>query len=221
MGYATAKARCTSCHDPHGSNTPGLLFDHTHPPVAAGDCTVCHDGPTSRTPFALKQAGVALCAGCHGKMLSTTLARRRLHQPVAEGACLACHAPHGSREPALLRTGMVATCGGCHEDTIERQRSSRTRHPPIAGGQCTLCHEAHASDFPLLSKTQTPHAKCRECHSGENHGHQLSAAQHPRNVNVPMDCMSCHSPHGTEFDHLLPVANKEQLCVRCHISRGN
>jgi predicted CXXCH cytochrome family protein len=221
MGYPTSKARCTGCHDPHGSNTPGMLWDHVHPPVAAGQCGACHEGPTSRTPLAVKQVGMALCGGCHAKMASATLARTRLHQPVAEGACLACHAPHGSRERGLLKAGMVATCGDCHEDTIDRQRSTPRKHPPVAEGRCTLCHEPHASDFPLLFTTPSQETTCRRCHSGEGHGHQLSARQHPRNPNLPMDCMSCHRAHGTRYDHLLPVAKRDQLCVRCHVTREN
>jgi predicted CXXCH cytochrome family protein len=185
--------------------------------VAAGQCDACHGDATK--PVALKQAGAALCRECHAKTVSTMLERSRLHLPFAEGACLACHDPHGSRESGLLRADMVTTCGACHEDTIAEQRASLVRHAPMKSGRCTLCHEAHAADLPLLFTASTQYRLCRGCHSGEGHPHQLSAPQHPRNANVPMTCVSCHLPHGAANDHLLPVPKKEQLCIRCHVSR--
>ena len=62
MKYPVAKASCTSCHDPHGSNQPALLLNSVHAPVASRTCNVCHEAPTSATPFATKRSRLSSSA---------------------------------------------------------------------------------------------------------------------------------------------------------------
>jgi len=35
---------CTTCHEPHASETKNLMLAAQHPPYADGDCSVCHQG---------------------------------------------------------------------------------------------------------------------------------------------------------------------------------
>ena len=70
MGYPVAKARCTSCHDPHGSNQRGMLMNTVHPPVAKQMCAQCHEPATSPTALKTKAQGGQLCRGCHAQRIT-------------------------------------------------------------------------------------------------------------------------------------------------------
>ncbi|MFL5369194.1 MAG: cytochrome c3 family protein, partial [Myxococcales bacterium] len=219
-GYEVSGARCTGCHDPHGSPRKALLSGHVHEPVAKGDCAACHEPATSGAPLAVKKAGADLCRDCHQSMLAKVFARSRLHGPVAEGACLSCHTPHASKDRGLLTKAVAAGCAGCHPDTIERQRRSPLQHGPLRDGLCTKCHDPHASDVPLLLVTRSPYQLCRPCHTTQGHKHIVGSTRDPRNPNLKLECPSCHRAHDTGYGNLLPVAKLEHLCVNCHRTKG-
>jgi predicted CXXCH cytochrome family protein len=156
QGYPVAKARCTSCHDPHGSDKRGMLYARVHPPVAKAMCSQCHDSPGSANPLRTRSQGLSLCRGCHAQKVAQFLDKARVHRPLLEGAaCLSCHGPHASREAGLLRGEPVAVCGACHADTIRRQEISPTKHAPVRDGKCTACHDPHSSDLRSSSSRRT------------------------------------------------------------------
>jgi len=59
---------------------------------------------------------------------------------------------------------------------------------------------------------------CGACHDWQNHAnHPMGAGyQDPRNLNLQLDCLSCHRAHGTEYEHMLPYSTTTELCTKCH-----
>jgi predicted CXXCH cytochrome family protein len=196
-----------------------MLYERVHPPVAKGMCAQCHEPATSKTPFQTRQAGAALCRGCHAQKLNEMLGKAHLHQPVMEGAaCLNCHTAHASRSPGLLRADPVALCGRCHADTIARQANSPTPHGPVREGMCTSCHDPHASDVAQLFVQADNVQLCGTCHDYQTHStHPIGDKRvDPRNKNLTLSCLSCHRAHGTEYKRMMPYAKQTDLCTKCH-----
>ncbi len=65
MNFPVANANCVMCHNPHGSDRKGILYNNVHKPVAEKMCTQCHEGPGAPEPLKLKKPGYELCRGCH------------------------------------------------------------------------------------------------------------------------------------------------------------
>mgnify|MGYP002397709178 CR=1 FL=1 len=219
MGYPVQKARCTSCHDPHGSSTGALLADNVHEPISKKMCNQCHNEANSATPFALKKEGYELCQSCHYEMVNDTFSKNRQHWPMLDKTgCINCHSPHATAEPGLLRAPMLELCGSCHADTVARQERSQTAHPPIAQGECTTCHNAHASDNLFLFNETSTIEVCAQCHDWQTHStHPIGEeVRDPRNKNNTLQCLSCHRTHGTEYKHFLHFPDVQALCVQCH-----
>ena len=135
MNYPVAKARCTSCHDPHGSSKPGILWTNVHYPVANKMCNQCHLDASSPDALKIKRPGFELCRGCHADMVNETFGKNRIHWPLLDKvSCLNCHNPHAARQNALLKETMKTLCNSCHQDTARRQEKSLTKHKPIQEG---------------------------------------------------------------------------------------
>ncbi len=222
-GYPVAESKCTSCHDPHGSNAGGMLWATVHKPVVNKMCNQCHNQPTAANALELKQEGAELCRACHSTMLNEMVLKDRLHWPIADGvSCRHCHSPHASSEAALLPAKPVAVCGECHADTIARQERSVAKHAPIEEGDCTACHSPHSSDHAFLLASGDTNELCGTCHEWESH------STHPigedvidqRNVNLSLDCSSCHRSHGSEHQYFAPLDPASELCVDCHEELG-
>jgi predicted CXXCH cytochrome family protein len=219
-GYPVQEGRCSSCHDPHGSNTAGILFDNVHDPVMERDCDECHGKATSSSPFALKDAGFELCEGCHYETVVEAFNQTRVHWPVVDKmGCVNCHAPHASSEDGLLKKPMLEVCGSCHSDTVARQDRSQTEHPPIAEGECGECHSPHGSDNLFILNEASSIELCEACHEWQTHStHPIGEdVLDPRNPNITLECLSCHRTHGTEYEHLLYFDTTDEMCVQCHI----
>ena len=84
MGYPVAKSNCSSCHDPHGSGSRGILWGNAHQPVANKMCNQCHLDPSSPDALKTRKAGYDLCRGCHNTQMNETLGRNRVHWPVVD-----------------------------------------------------------------------------------------------------------------------------------------
>lgn len=221
QNYPVGKSRCTSCHDPHGSSQPGILWAQVHSPVAKKMCNQCHLESASPDALKVKKPGFELCRGCHSNMVNETFGRNRIHWPVVEKAsCQNCHAPHASRQDALLRDPMKTLCNSCHQDTARRQEASVTKHKPIQDGACSKCHRPHSSDLVSLLDNTNVINLCGSCHAWMKH------SSHPigdnvvdsRNRNLSLDCLSCHRSHGTEFKYFAYFNTKMDLCVQCHVT---
>lgn len=219
MRYPVAKASCISCHDPHGSSQPALLLDSVHPPVSNRTCTQCHDAPDSATPFATKRAGFELCRGCHDEMVTATLAKPRLHWPVADRhGCANCHNPHASKHANLLKSATATLCRECHADTSRRIAAVSVSHAPVQEGTCTACHAPHGASGVYLVDQPSVIELCGTCHDYSQHtSHPIGdTAVDQRNKNLRVDCLSCHSGHGTDNKHMLLAPTNVELCTPCH-----
>jgi predicted CXXCH cytochrome family protein len=218
--YPVEKARCSSCHDPHGSNTAGILYDNVHEPVSDRECGECHGNASAASPFALKDSGFEICEGCHYETVADAFNKKRIHWPVVdEVGCINCHAPHASPEDALLKAPMLVVCGSCHADTVARQEQSRAEHPPIADGECNECHSPHGSDNLFFANEASYLELCEACHEWQTHStHPIGEKiVDPRNGNISVQCLSCHRTHGTEYERLLHFETTNDMCVQCHI----
>jgi predicted CXXCH cytochrome family protein len=217
--YPVARARCTSCHDPHGSDRGGILYTNVHKPVANKQCIQCHNAPTSSNPFATKKQGIDQCKGCHVSTVNGIFSKNHLHWPVVSKAgCISCHNPHASSEKGLLKGSISAVCGGCHEDTLARLETSAVKHQPVKEGKCTTCHSAHSSDNVFNLQQPTIIDLCGSCHDWQKHStHPIGdKIRDPRNRNLSVQCLSCHRSHGTENKNMIYFAQISEMCTQCH-----
>ncbi len=219
MGYPVESSRCTSCHDVHGSNRKGLLYNTVHKPVREKKCSKCHMGANSATPLKTKLDGRALCEFCHKETVAETVGKTNVHWPVLGGeGCTNCHSPHASPTSGLLRGTATETCGRCHADSIARQKNSETSHEPVADGECATCHTPHGSDNLFYLVEESPSEMCAECHDWQTHVSHPSGEEiiDPRDKNLRVDCVSCHRTHGSEFKHFTHYEYDKVLCLQCH-----
>lgn len=219
MNYPVATAKCTGCHDPHGSDQPGILYNNVHKPVASRLCNQCHDEPTSPTPLKVKKEGYELCRGCHNTMMAQALDKKQIHWPVlSKEGCLSCHSPHAAPRKGLLKGEQLVLCGKCHADTLQRQAKSVTKHEPVMTGMCTSCHDPHSANSQFITKEATTIELCGTCHDWMKHStHPIGdKVRDPRNKNLTVQCLSCHRAHGTDFKNMLPFPSTSELCVECH-----
>jgi predicted CXXCH cytochrome family protein len=219
MNYPVANANCTGCHDPHGSDMPGILYNNVHSPVASRMCNQCHDESTSPNPLKIKKEGYELCRGCHNKMLVGVFDKNQIHWPLlSKRGCLSCHSPHAAPRKGLLKADQITLCGKCHADTIERQIKSVTKHEPVMSGKCTSCHDPHSSSSQYLFKEPTIIDQCGKCHDWMTHStHPIgNKVRDPRNKNLSLQCLSCHRAHGSEYKDMFPFPSTTDLCIECH-----
>jgi DmsE family decaheme c-type cytochrome len=219
MNYPVATASCTSCHDPHGSDQPALMLNSVHAPVTSRTCNQCHEGPSSPTPFETKRVGYELCMGCHAEMVNATMAKGHLHWPVADQkGCVHCHNPHASKHGSLLKADSTDLCRTCHADTVARIAALQVKHQPVSDGMCVTCHAPHGAEGAYLVDQPSIVALCTTCHDYEQHSaHPIGEqAIDPRNKNLRVDCLSCHTAHGGEHKWMLRSASNVELCTQCH-----
>ncbi|HKY34245.1 MAG TPA: cytochrome c3 family protein [Candidatus Polarisedimenticolia bacterium] len=204
-------ASCLACHAPHASASAGLLRREVHAPMQEGgsSCAGCH-APTGESPFALSAPGDELCLTCHDDPRAAAPAGSgaRVHAPAAQGECSACHDPHASDGPGLLRKKERDLCAGCHQ---EASRAAAAKHPHAPAAEaCSGCHLPHAGGAGLL-KAAVP-ALCEGCHAEVK---TQAARAHPHPPAAQGECLTCHDPHGSDFEGALAGAPAE-LCGGCH-----
>lgn len=198
---------------PTAVSTPRILF---HGSAFPDHCAGCHD---IEIPAAQVRKGASVeqfCAPCHTPLVS----QASKHFPAAEWDCTACHDPGARPKFSLYADTDFATkaCLGCHGDIEEMVEKSPIPHPP-AGDRCGSCHDPHGSTERrlLVGGVRTI---CTSCHEGADKPHPV--ANHPVETVVmpseaarPLDCASCHRPHGASIPKLLASARKD-LCKNCH-----
>jgi predicted CXXCH cytochrome family protein len=220
LGYPVGEARCTSCHDPHGSGVGGILHDNVHEPIRNKMCRQCHADAGAADPLELRGEGLSLCRGCHADLINEALLADRVHWPVVDDrACLNCHAAHASSEPKLLVEPTKQLCEECHRDVLQvGGKPASVTHAPVEQGSCASCHEPHASQNAFLLVERQGSELCGACHEWRNHtAHPLGPeVVDQRNPNLRLDCYSCHRPHASENEALAHFEPKRDLCVQCH-----
>lgn len=163
-----------------------------------------------------------LCYTCHSNIEEQVNTLPYVHGPLGMGACNLCHDPHASKWPKLLKNNATILCASCHD--MLSILSQPFVHGVLDAQGCIACHNPHASSHPLQLKN-TGNALCLSCHDsikriGNNHpvqGHPVSIkASTNRSRKDRLSCVSCHSPHATDYPNLLDEEDVMTLCSRCH-----
>ena len=225
---------CMLCHDPHGSERPGLLRhdtdrqlcqqchretlnqgDHVHGPVQVGACGACHDPHQSANRFRLRGTGAGQCGMCHLADVRPFLGAAQVHKPVAQ-KCSHCHEPHTSDQPFRLTNTDPRLCRDCHANIDMQVTTGKVVHKPIIESKCGACHEHHGSDHRRLLRGQftaepyEPFALehyelCYRCHQSDQVTERVtSTATNFRNGDVNL-----HAKHVNQEE-------KGRTCHMCH-----
>jgi predicted CXXCH cytochrome family protein len=212
-GFEIATSDCQNCHEPHASvkGVKGLLKPRAHPPFDDGDCSICH---SAKKGTALNGSVQEVCAGCHdvgdrAKMMLVS------HPPVeADDGCVSCHGPHVGHGNALLLEKGPRVCLNCHNDA---EFTGRIQHA-VAFEDCTTCHEPHGSNNTNLLIDSDVMGMCMGCHDDakETHFHPMGEGTIDPRTRQNVNCVSCHTPHSSEFEALLTADKNRKLCVTCH-----
>lgn len=215
--------RCTGCHDPHGSDVPGLLRSadqrvlcgachadqvtvdkHDHWPAADGQCDVCHAPHGSDHEFGLVLPDKETCYQCHPPKETEV----QVHSAVVLGRCAKCHDPHGSDHDRKLRGDPVGqVCFGCHFDDIHGRA---VVHEPVGAGNCVICHDPHTTENPKNLRAPV-NITCGMCHPEKYRPDVLT----PHPAVIQYGCTICHDPHASDHPFRLhkPIV---EMCTRCH-----
>ena len=134
-----------------------------------------------------------------------------------------CHNPHGSKNKRLLQKEISTLCIECHR--LQGIMDKPKVHAPLIKGGCTACHDPHGSNFKLFLSADII-GTCFSCHpgireKGNNHpitGHPVSGPSDPSMEDSKFSCVSCHNPHSSEYNKLLPGAEPIMICMKCHPS---
>ena len=83
---------------------------------------------------------------------------------------------------------------------------------------CLSCHPPHhGRGRPGALKAETEAETCFACHAGVR-SRTLRTSRHPVRDGVST-CSSCHAPHGTANEAMLPKPTATETCVQCHAEK--
>lgn len=232
---------CSSCHDPHGSDTRFMLRasysklcsvchslkglyagTSVHKPVRDGNCGICHDPHASNHKSRLTDTGANICFICHEEMV-TGMTGKYIHEPILISGCTDCHDPHSGENDLRLRATAEEICITCHDEKKNEISQYTSKHDPAEKGQCISCHSPHFSEneYLLLDKIDS---LCFKCHK-ENSIWKKRRFQH--GPVVQGNCSACHNPHGSDNAYILRMSfphkfysayekGEYDLCFNCH-----
>jgi DmsE family decaheme c-type cytochrome len=146
------RALCASCHRP----VTNRVHRFSHMPVREGAmrCSSCHN-PHGSQNVKLLRVGTTIdesCQSCHADKRGPYLWE---HAPVAE-SCVTCHEPHGSNNERMLVSKQPFLCQRCHVTSRHPPtvyegfllNNSQNANKLFARG-CTNCHTmVHGSNAP-------------------------------------------------------------------------
>jgi DmsE family decaheme c-type cytochrome len=203
--------------------------------TAIGAAAAAEKRPAAKTPpAAADQAsgyvGEETCVTCHeseGKALHQTLHGKAQNPrtPAAGQSCETCHGPgqkhvdSGKKEDIKRLTVLSpkdanATCLSCH---------TKSSHANWQGGMhdarnvsCVTCHSVHSPKSERAQlKTATVTQTCETCHKQE--AMKVKKSGHMPVREGKMDCVTCHSPHGSNNVRMLKTGNTlNEMCASCH-----
>jgi predicted CXXCH cytochrome family protein len=212
-GFDIPSADCQSCHVPHAGtkNTRGLMLPDAHKPFTDKSCNSCHQGTQ---PSQLVAEPKSLCLNCHTDF-APEMARAVVHPPVNDSAgCIGCHAPHVGFGKSLQIKDGYKTCLTCHNSS---EFTGPIRHQ-IAFEDCGTCHQPHSADYKSLLDTPDIMGLCMNCHPDveKSHYHPMGEGVTDPRTNQTLNCVSCHSPHSSEYKSILIADKDRKLCIVCH-----
>jgi DmsE family decaheme c-type cytochrome len=176
------------------------------------------------------------CATCHeseAKGLHQTLHGKAQNSrtPAATNGrtCETCHGPGqthvdtGDKTKIKRFTAMSArdvneSCLSCH--------NNRGSHASWQGGMhdarnvsCATCHSVHSPKSERAQlKTATAVQTCETCHKQE--AMKVKKSGHMPVREGKMDCVTCHSPHGSNNVRMLKTGNTlNETCASCHAEK--
>ena len=205
-GFSMKLGACLTCHSPHGSKRASLIRDNRHEPFTEG-CNGCHDGKGN-------VVGVSKCLECHPEVIDE-LNKVHSHLTSKKGnGCIDCHSPHASDKEGLLRNIQKQVCRECHADTFAGYVNKKHSHPDT--GSCADCHSLHGSN-ELAMLRGDGNDVCGRCHSSQGtFTHPVGPGINDPRTGLELSCVSCHYPHGTDFEFNLKLGGGKDLCVQCH-----
>ena len=221
---------CYKCHkkDP-------LKGGFVHGPFAAGACTTCHDPHGGEVPGMLRIPGSQMCLECHPDITAQFTNARFRHRAAMTG-CTDCHSPHMSGQRYMLTSAVPGLCGKCHEKTVRDLQTAAVRHSPVTEeSACMNCHDPHAARESNLLVADGVEI-CLKCHDKPvktttqefaDIKQRLTANPYPHGPIQNRDCSACHNPHGSPYFRMLTnqyprdfyapfFASNYDLCFRCH-----
>lgn len=185
--------------------------NHFHFSALEQSCATCHEGlPSSDDGASMK----ADCNVCHKSMSSGAV---YLHAPAEMQECTGCHGWSAEKKVVVVEKGVPGACFDCHGEKQTQVDNAKFPHP--VAGECLTCHSAHGTDQKHIVKEDI-YTLCISCHEGKKVNHPVG--RHPLRFaklseTEEISCVSCHNPHGSEFETLLrgpggPMAS----CEACH-----
>jgi predicted CXXCH cytochrome family protein len=234
------QARCSSCHEPHASNSPKRLPEFSHGPFAKRECTVCHAEPVEGKVRLVAADIEELCYSCHEDVQKRIENAKYRHQVISEdksliknrSSCLECHDAHATNQKNLLKKPEQALCSGCH---IKLTADKKYVHEAVSVS-CIFCHDAHASDLPKTLLVPVPKL-CVGCH-GAN-AIKIVRSKQPfllfedrvsvppnafkgmRQINLSKDGRTGH-PTKEHPIYVQATARKAELnCLSCHVPHAD
>ena len=194
---------CLTCHNPHGSNTKGLLKQNDgkvictlchefsgagvnmHRPAEKGECIKCHEPHGSAQDNLLKSDEKSLCYTCHNRALKSgtnsvanikqKAGMKFVHEPVLKQECSLCHDPHASVNEKLL--------------IFVYQNNTYVYQKEKSVALCFSCHsEDIISDKPKATLFSNGRINLHYVHVNRDKS---------RNCNI------CHDSHGSNEQYLI------------------
>lgn len=227
--YAQKEVNKQICYPCHHQNYDNLKSRHK-PATNEWRCLQCHRAEAFESELAKKplkftieepDAVAPLCYKCHKKFSTHIKSQDFIHGPIGMQGCNMCHDTHGSQYRKNLIKEDVKLCVECHE--MQDMMELPNIHPAITKKGCTICHDPHGSHYPLQLKDAI-NPLCYSCHpkiyrQKNNHPvqrHPVYAKKNPFDPEYEFNCISCHNPHSSNYEKLLPEEETMMLCAKCH-----
>jgi predicted CXXCH cytochrome family protein len=173
--------------------------------------------------------GAEACKPCHSKIYDSWSGTRHSN----ERGCDDCHTTGRYPDGSPILKGIQ--CEMCHLPGADHVKSADKNDIDInwSANLCGRCHRtSHHPQFPEWE--QSAHAnslkedgglsgidpECQECHVSQAvvsrfEGKVMGVGEEPQ----PVDCQTCHDPHGSDHDFQLRFEAAE-LCEKCHNTEG-
>ena len=149
-----------------------------------------------------------------------------------ERGCDECHSTRSPSDGAILMKGVQ--CEACHSAGANHVASGNKADIVInwSADLCGLCHRT--SHFPYFEEwEESAHAdslladdgsviddpECEGCHVSQAIVARFDEEQCEVDAPEPVDCQTCHDPHGSPNERQLRFPAAE-LCMECHNTKG-
>ena len=213
LAQTDVKAICGTCHDEKLKQIETAKVQH---PGAAGDCTDCHNSHASKTPGLAKSNGVEICLTCHSEQAEMQRTSKTLHQPAFQQSCATCHEPHGSDHAKLLRADGNALCLECHGPNPKPVKVENAKLVTIFDGKVRLPGNYFPKNKVVLLPLKNGKGHPTPGHPTED----IRDFSDLSKIKTPINCLSCHQPHGSSNPKMLQWSTVSGLCLSCHSRTG-